>query len=170
MKSLHTLCALFILAICPTSKAEGPKQTLLEFYIVSETETDGSWHFDSPKFKSLGFIPNTPDLVISKIESVVSGRPTENYSADNTGNMAKEPSSPTLVIRWFAEDAEKFTALTKRATGKRVLIMIAGKPLMAPRVSGEITMQNAEISLGDDQEDQKVIRAAFESLLAKSSK
>lgn len=170
MKSIPALCALFILAICPTSKAEESKQTPLEFYIVSETKTDGTRHFDSTKFKSLGFIANTPDLVISRIESVVSGPPTEVYSADKAGNIVKEPSSPTLVIRWFAEDAEKFTALTKRATDKRVLVMIAGKPLMAPWVRGEITMQSAQISLGKDQEDERMIRAAFESLVAKPSR
>ena len=166
MKILSALFASFVLAIGPMSNAEEDSQrTPIQLFIVSETEFGGSRHFDTLEFPNLGFIAHTPDLTISKIESVVAGPPTEVYGPDKAGNMGRYPSQRTLMIKWFDEDAEKFRALTKRAINKRVLVMIAGKPLMAPQVRNEIAMKSAQISLGKDLDDEMVIRSAFESLV-----
>jgi hypothetical protein len=94
--------------------------TPLSIYIVSQEEVEGGRLIDTPDFPKLGYIGPTPDLVITKLETV----------GTNTSGQPGQPR-PGVVIMLRAEDAQKFATLSEKAVMKKVLFMVGDTPLTA---------------------------------------
>jgi preprotein translocase subunit SecD len=134
------ICALSILAPvvmgCWNARSESTNASLT-FYVVSEQKIDSGRFIDVTNFPKLGYIAAKPDLVVTKLADVFPAKVADSAIMDDAkGNHAVVPTHPTpsLTVKLTPEDAKRFTALTERALGKRLLIMLGEKPLTAPKV------------------------------------
>jgi hypothetical protein len=55
-----------------------------------------------------------------------------------------------------ADDAKKLTAITKKAVGKQVLLMLGDTPLIAPKVVDPISTQSLILTLSDETHKKKI--------------
>jgi hypothetical protein len=147
--NIISLATLFLLTGCQQKSAAGVP---LNFYIVSEEKIDGGQFVDTTNFPKLGYIHATPDLVITKLESV-------ETNVSQSIILGKETDQLAVVIFMQQDDAKKFSTLTENTIGKKVLMMLGDKPLIAPRIDMPIQTPSLQISLGKqaDQNDQKEI-------------
>lgn len=126
---------------------------------MSEEKVEGGRFIDTPNFPKLGYIGATPDLVVARLGAVVSDVSRQkDVMVDKNGKQTGLPlrTHPALTIRMRADDAKKFTALTKKAVGKRVLMMQGETPLIAPRVESPIATQSLILTLGDKTDNKKI--------------
>jgi hypothetical protein len=111
--------------------------TPLSFYTVSEQKIDGGRFIDTAEFPKLGYIAATPDLVITRLADVY---PTEPEGVIINGKAVPTPAGRSaLGIELRPDDAQKLSTLSERVIGKRLLIMLGEKPLMAPRVQAVLS-------------------------------
>jgi hypothetical protein len=103
----------------------------VSFHIVSETNTSEGIYIDTSSLPRLGYVSRKPDFLVSEIESLSQGNTTSIRDG-------KQVNTPTLGIGLTAKDAVIFGRLTRENLGKQVLVMIAGKPIVAPRIYGII--------------------------------
>ena len=77
---------------------------------------------------------------------------------DENGNETVLPlrTRPALTIRMHPEDAKKFTAVTEQAIGRRVLMMVGKRPLIAPQVNGPIATESLILTVNDTTDQKKV--------------
>ncbi len=159
--NILSLATLFLLTGCQQKNAAGVP---LSFYIVSEEKIDGGQFIDTPDFPKLGYIHATPDLIITKLESVDSGSPSPSIMLDKDEKVVSSNSVPTLSILLNSDDAKKFSSLTEQAVGKRLLTMLGDKPLIAPRVPSPISTPKIQLILSE-QTDQKKIENELKQLV-----
>ncbi|HYG35659.1 MAG TPA: hypothetical protein VEC99_12785 [Clostridia bacterium] len=141
MRNLICIClAVLSLFACSPKPSQAPN-TALNFYIVSSQKMPRARFFDTTRFPQLGWIANKPDLVITNLRSVsvhnvapVSTLDITNTAGDAVTNIPKSG----LAINFNASYREAFEALTKRAAGKRLLVMLGDRPLFAPQIGGPI--------------------------------
>jgi preprotein translocase subunit SecD len=142
--------------------ATGHSQTTnapLAFYIVSEEKIEGGRFIDSTNFPKLGYIAAKPDLIITNLVNVY---PTEQSGYDilhdKAGNETAVPRHPrpSLTIQLSSDDAKKFTALTEDAMGKKLLVMLGERPLIAPVVRTRIQAGYIEIDCLNSTELKKM--------------
>jgi hypothetical protein len=74
MMNIRTLLYVFtvaaiVLAGCGKSSPDS-KNDPLRFYLVNEEKIDGGRFIDQPGFEKVGYVANTPDLVITQLEAV----------------------------------------------------------------------------------------------------
>ena len=118
----------------------------LSFYVVSEGKVEGGRFIDAPNFPKLGYIAAVPDLVITRLETVTL--------------FTSEPHSrewPALSIVLRSGDAPQFTALTERAVGKKLLLMLGDSPLTAPMVVERIPAASLMLTFGKGTDSEKLI-------------
>jgi hypothetical protein len=125
----------------------------LYFFIASETKFDGGHSFNAPELAFTGYVGSKPDLVVTELEYVRRGAPARSFMVDKDGKKTELPQRETIVIRFKPKDAAQFTALTERAIGKRLVMMLGNRPLMAPMVEHSIDSPSVEIALGTDEAD-----------------
>jgi preprotein translocase subunit SecD len=77
---------------------------------------------------------------------------------DKSGKETVMPmqTRPALTIQMRAEDAKKFSTLTKQAVGKRVLLKLGDTPLIAPMVQAPISTPSLILTLGGKTDKKKV--------------
>jgi hypothetical protein len=153
--NIFSIATFFLLAGCQ-QKAVVP----LSFYIVSEEKIDGGQFIDTPDFPKLGYIGVEPDLIITKLESVVTS--TNQVMINGKSNV-----EPSISILMQTDDAKKFSTLTEKAVGKQVLLKLGDVPLIAPRINMPIETPSLQISLGTqaNQNDQNKIEDELQQLV-----
>jgi preprotein translocase subunit SecD len=137
---------LFSLAAFTVMVTDGRSYTpppALTFYIVNETKIEGSRFIDSLDLPKVGYVGAMPDLTVTRLESV-------------THTTSALSHTPALVVRMRPEDARKFTALTQRAIGKRVLMMLGERPLIAPFVREPIATKSIWITFNANDEIKEI--------------
>jgi hypothetical protein len=135
----------------------------LTFYIVSETKFEEGRFIDSPDLPKGGYIGATPDLTVTKLESVTR-KMIPTFAVDENGKTTPA-LGPTLVILMRPEDAHKFTVLTQRAIDRRVLMMLGGRPLIAPFVHEPIMTKSFDITFRADDVEVKEIEDTLDKLV-----
>ena len=117
----------------------------LSFYIVNNEQVPGGRFIDTADFPKLGYIATAPDLVIRSL-SAATLETTDPYSSNY----------PAIIILMRPDDAQQFAALTKRATGRKVLLMLGDTALTAPRVMEPVTNGSVALSFGGPMNSKKV--------------
>ena len=130
----------------------------LSFYIVSEEKMDGGRFIDTPDFPKLGYIDAEPDLVVTTLSAVKATVLREQVSSSSKGDQTSGEirESPALDIVLQPDDAKKFQELTGRAVGKRVLLMLDERPLLAPRVRDPILTSTLELTFHEQGDHVKI--------------
>jgi hypothetical protein len=112
---------------------------------VSDEKIEGGRLIDAPDFPKLGYIAAAPDLVIRRLETV--------------GLVTSKPYSrarPAISIVMRSDDGQRFTALTERAAGKTLLVMLGDTPLMAPKVMERIPTASMMLAFGKKVDSQEI--------------
>lgn len=111
--------------------------TALTFYVVSDVKMEGARFIDTAELPKVGYIAAKPDLAVTNLQDVYLQKMADfAIMGDGKGKHTVVPSRPppALAVKLGAEDAKRFTSLTERSVGKRLLVMLGDKPLTAPRV------------------------------------
>lgn len=117
----------------------------LNFYIVSKEKLQDGRFIDTATIPKLGYIAAKPDLVVSNLLDV---EPQQSAPVWINRNYTV---APELRITLRATEAKSFAALTERAVGKRLLVMLGDKPLTAPVVRAAVVGGNFPIEFGREQ-------------------
>lgn len=128
-----TFIVIFFFLTLPACKSH--RENPLSFWIVSDSKTESSRYIDTATLPNVGFIKDKPDLVISKIRRVSSGR---IGSSSGSSNQANAPIL-TVAIEFFPPDDERMWHLTRTNSGRRVLIMLGNRPIWAPIITMPLT-------------------------------
>jgi preprotein translocase subunit SecD len=135
---------------CWTTRADTTNAPL-KFYTVSEQRVDGGRFIDTPAIPKAGYIAAKPDLEVTALRDVYR-QESAGFSimTDTNGNhtVVTNAHAPALAVVLSAEDAKRFAALTERAVGKRLLVMLGDKPLTAPVVRSPIKAGTMVIEFG----------------------
>jgi hypothetical protein len=95
----------------------------LRFYIVSDGPIAGGRYIDTPDCPKVGYVANTPNLTVTRLQSVTTNV-TEGTFIESV-----------IVIQLCAPDAKVLADLTRRNVGRRILISLGARPLVAPIVA-----------------------------------
>lgn len=125
----------------------------LKFHIVRDQKLEGGKLIDTPKFPKTGYISNLPELVVTNLVDV---HETEQSTSIINGKAVPSRFSSSLTVTLTSDDAKRFSALTEKAVGKRLLVSLGDTPLTAPRVMGKIESDSFSIDLNDEVELKKV--------------
>jgi hypothetical protein len=115
-----------LLAACSSGSSESIGDSL-SFYVVSEDKLEGGRFIDTSHFPRLGYIAAVPDLTVGRLQAVVADvSRQQTVAAGNDGQPIVSPwrEHPGFHISMHAPEAEKFAALSERALGRRVLVML----------------------------------------------
>ena len=124
-------------------------QDALMFYIVSDQAIAGGRYINTPDCPNVGYITNTPNMVITHLESV-STNAIPVVTEDRSGRMSAKTNC-AIVIQLAKGDAKLFTQLTEQKVGHRLLICLGDRPLIAPRINSPIENGEFEITLAEDR-------------------
>ena len=139
----------------------------LSFYIVSAEKIDGGRYIDTLDFPKVGYIAAKPDLVIVRLVAVsetVTHSSIVNIDKDGKQTETPLPDRPALDVKILPEDAQKFEALTKRAVGERVLLMLGDTPILAPTIHMPISTQSLHLTFAEHG-NQKMIEDELKKLV-----
>jgi preprotein translocase subunit SecD len=158
LKLIYKVTIALALICCWTAHA-GPTNAPLTFYILSEEKIEGGRFIDTPAIPQAGFIGDKPDLTVTKLEAVHPDK-SARIVTDANGNPTVVSNAPALAIELSPVDAKAFAALTEKAFGKRLLVMLGNKPLIAPVVrtpieTGRVSLDFAN-NFGGQAEARKV--------------
>jgi hypothetical protein len=155
-------------AICLSSHA-ATNNAALNFFVVSDREVAGGRFIDSAKFEKLGYISGKPDLVITNLLELYHTKSVDHaimVDAKGGNTVAPLPSSPALGVRLHAADGDTIEHLTTAALGKRLVVMLGDRILVAPIVAAPIQIPVFEISFESEAELVKV-EGALKALVGK---
>ena len=156
------ICILSATALCLFGCRRDPRDVSsipLSFYVVSEEKIDAGRFIDTADFPKLGYIAASPDLSITRLEAVMPDMSRrQDVMVDTNGKASAMPLQvrPALNIRMRADDARKLTAITKKAVGRQVLLMLGDTPLIAPKVVDPISPQSLILTLSDETDKKKI--------------
>jgi hypothetical protein len=120
-------------------------KNVIELYIVVEGQIAGGKYVDTQKFPKLGYISHMPSLKITKVKEL-----TINEHDKNNTKYWK------FGITLNPDDATTFEHLTKTAISKRVLIMVAGEPISAPKIVAPIDVGSFTIDCDENTQMSKI--------------
>jgi preprotein translocase subunit SecD len=127
----------------------------LNFFAVSEGPLKGGRYLNTPEFPKLGYISNSPSLVVTRLKSVATNSHTfiSRYQGKTTESVEK-----VVEVTLLPSDAKKFTKLTEDSFGRQVLIMLGDRPLLAPRIMQPIETPTIAIRVGTQNDFHAVER------------
>ena len=158
-KFIYTLFVVLVSVVgCHRPAADAPP---LAFYIVSEQKIDGGRFIDTPELPKLGYIAAKPDMVVDELEYANCDPKAimDSVMVDDNNKETVVPvkSHAAVEIKFNSADRKRFTSLTERAIGKRILLMQGDVPLMAPDIRMPIDAPGIMISLGSGGNPTNVV-------------
>ena len=172
-KLFYTALVILPLVICCWTSHAGTTNAPLRFYTLTEEKIDGGRFIDTPAIPKAGYIAAKADLTIATLRDVY---PQESAGVsiitDTNGKhtVSTNAPAPALAIVFLPEDAKRFATLTKRALGKRLLVILGDKPLIAPVVRNPIEAGTMVIEFGREfggQGEAKKVEDDLKKLIRK---
>jgi preprotein translocase subunit SecD len=145
---MRTLLAIASLLVFMTigHAAEGPTKSL-RFFVVSDKPIPNGHYLDTSDFPKVGYISNTPSLVVARLQSVTVVTNTTSVFEDAGGKEVKTVL-PSVVIQMLPADGKRFGKLTRENVGRRVVLMLGDRPLTAPVIISPIDSGSVQVSGG----------------------
>jgi len=171
-KLIYKVSVALPLICCWTAHAETTNAPLT-FYMLSDEKIDGGLFIDTPAIPKAGYIAAKPDLTVTRLGDVYPQKSAGfSIMTDTNGNRTVVSNTPTpaLTIALSPVDAKAFAALTQRALGKRLLVMLGDKPLTAPVVRSPIETGTMVIEFGREfggQAEAKKVEDDLKKLISK---
>jgi preprotein translocase subunit SecD len=129
----------------------------LMFFVVSAQPVPEGHYVDTPDFPKLGYVSNTPSLVITQLGSVFAEIDRKTLSYDAEGKRTYEP---TITIELSVGDQRRFAEFTRTNRGEIVLLKLGDRPLAAPRIVTPIENGSMKVTL----REEKVMRRVADDL------
>ena len=152
-RSIHALSMIVAFAVGSAIARSETTNAPLAFYIVSDQKIDGGKFVDTRNLPKVGYISSAPDLVVSNLLDVY--RENRATSAVVDGKVVPSHPAPGLAVVLRSDDAKRFTALTQKAVGKRLLVALGDRPLTAPKVAVPIETDRFSIVFANESELRK---------------
>ena len=118
----------------------------------NQARIEGGRFIDTTELPKLGYISATPELTITRLESVtadISQRREVMIDGNGKRTILPDQNQPAIIIKVPKAEASQFTSLTKRAVGKQLLIALGERPLAAPMVLSPILTQTLTLTSGN---------------------
>lgn len=160
-KTLSILIFLTSAFSCHCAEPSTVATNTLQLFVVSEPKILGGRFIDTPASPRLGYIATQSDLVITQLQSVVTNIARSRgtlISKDGKETTFEERQQPGIIITMWPEDARRFTEITAKNVGKKVLLMLGDKPLLAPRLVSPIETPSLQLTLGKEKDSTLVER------------
>jgi preprotein translocase subunit SecD len=150
---MRTLSFIFLLFVVPcVGRCVEPRaDNTLRFYVVSDEPIAGGRYVNTPECPNVGYVTNTPNLVITRLQSV-------STNASHVVHHDKIPDEikTDVVIQMFEADAKRFADLTRQNIGRRILMSLGDRPLMAPVVQAPIESGGIQISVNEGKDIENI--------------
>jgi preprotein translocase subunit SecD len=158
---MHTSLIIAALFIAPFVGHCAADQDALKFYFVSDKPVSGGRYIDTAACPKVGYITNTPNLVVSHLQAVSTN--TVQTTTHYNGEVSVRTNT-AISIQMTAADAKLLAGLTRENIGHRILITLGERPLMAPIIESPIESGDFQITLPDG-EDTEAILATFKKFV-----
>src|SRR4030095_2415587 len=156
------LLFLFALALVGCEKG-GPSK--LEVFIAEKDARPGLHAANFQGFTDLGYVPEKPDLTISKLEKV-SFPPVRLPGGLKPAAGAASEDRSALVLQLTKSDADALSELTKKHIGDRLVVLLNNEPLFAPEIRTPSIGEDVYIQPATGTDTMKV-KAKLEKLAQK---
>ncbi len=139
---------------------------VLKVFVAAKDPGTGLHQADFPQFPKVGYIRDKADLTISQLEDVAYGV-GPRYPKPDGGYFPPTENKRELELRLTAKDAEALRKLTYDHVGSRLLLMLDGKPLVAPDIKTPMTGETMYINSLPMGFDAGEVKAKLETLVQK---
>jgi preprotein translocase subunit SecD len=150
---LYTIVTLAPLLTAASLVGAETTNMALTFYVLSQERIEGGRFIDTPAIPQAGYVGWVADLAVTNLLDVYRQEAAAfSVMTDKNGNrtVVTNAAQPALAIKLPPEEAKRFAALTQRAVGKRLLVMLGDKPLTAPRIMMPIATGSMVIDFGSE--------------------
>lgn len=137
---------------------------MFNVYIAEKEARTGLREANITAFPNLGYVPEKPDLVISRIENVSFAQ--ARIPGPDSGSKTIEDRTQ-LVLKLKPKDAEALNQLTSKHISDRLLVLLNDEPLVAPEIRTPSIGQDVYITPPHGT-DTSQIKAKLETLVRKS--
>jgi hypothetical protein len=134
------------------SESGEAKETRIQFFIVHDASVPSGRYVDTATFPKLGYVKQSPDLLISNIFSAYIAA-TENIVHANSASRSE------LVIELDVEGSERLKEWTSIHKGVRVLITSEEVVISAPVIAETINSGRVSLELMSGQDIPAILRA-----------
>ncbi|MDP0490100.1 MAG: hypothetical protein Q7Q71_03510 [Verrucomicrobiota bacterium JB023] len=169
MKVLLTLIVAFV-ATTASAVAQDADASL-EFIVIHEKQFKNSKPIKIEDLEINGFRAEKPDLEVSKLVAVTMRPDKQKWTRmnrDGSDRVEGVDDVFRVVIRLDKKAQKEFAKLSAGTIGKRLLIRIGDRALLAPYVQSKIDTPSLEITLHDEDEAKKTVKA-LRKLITKST-
>jgi len=122
----------------------------VSFYVVHESASNGGVYIDTPDLPHLGYISDTPNLVVRHLQSV-------EIAVNRTSVNNQQVEHPAIILELDKEDARAMQKLSTEHIGAKILIMVDHTPIAAPFVRAPIDSGKVEIA-GLDRKKVNILK------------
>jgi hypothetical protein len=166
---MRTFLLVFLVVASMLSGCKSPStdtKVPLNFHVVSPQKIEGERFIDTFDFPKLGYIASVPALELQQLEEVIPD--TQQPSSTDTNPVGAQlpqttPMSFSFQVRMRPSDAIRFAAVTEKAVGKQILLMLGDEPLMVVRVMTPIKGPYLQLQF-DEKHDRAKIGNALKEL------
>ncbi|MGO8929721.1 MAG: hypothetical protein ACLQU3_22880 [Limisphaerales bacterium] len=125
-----------LLLAVASSAALCAETNALCFFVVSQTPVPNGRYLDTTEFPKVGYISNAPSYVLTRLRQVLTNDVT--YTSTIVGQPT-ETNTVHAVRIWISQaDKTSFAVFTRQNIDRRVVLMLKGKPLVAPMIRAPI--------------------------------
>ena len=135
---MRSLIMVLVIGFCFAATA-ADKTSRLDFHIVHNEPLKAGRLVDTKEFPKLGYIATNPNLSIKHLKA------------------ASKAKATTALLTLHERDAKALAALTARCVGRRLLLTLNGRPLMAPTVREPIRAGQLAISIRDEKQMKQLL-------------
>jgi hypothetical protein len=143
------------------SYTEGPTETVrkenlprvstnavvpLKFFTVKERQFAGARLIDTPTLPKLGYVAANPDMEVHRLSDL------ELREEVRTDSESKRHTNWVFSIWLIPDDVERFEALTTANLGRRILIAVGDRPIIAPMVRATISQGHVDLTCPPDEQ------------------
>jgi hypothetical protein len=128
----------------------------LKLFVVSQSPIEGGRFIDTKELPKIGYIAEKPDLNLTNLADVWRSKTMIFINPTNLTDVwrSKELNNSNMMcidVKLHPSDGKRLKALTERAIGKKVLIMVGDRPLLAPTVRDSLEGGFAIESTNEDE-------------------
>jgi preprotein translocase subunit SecD len=133
--------------------AAADEKPALEFYVISPKKIEGGRFIDTKEFPKLGHISAKPELKMASLKSVA---------------LRRLPGGDTTIgIHLKPAQSDAFAKFTAQHVGQKILLMLEGKPLMAPTLREKIRTPALQLSIPDKTKRKQILQSLQKLVPAK---
>jgi hypothetical protein len=135
-----------------TDVALNPTNALCFFIVSNERIPDGRF-VDTPELPRVGYISNSPSLVIRGLQSVATNtlHTTENYLGKET-----QKSQPSVLFTMFPADAKRLGQLTRENIARKMVLTLGDRPLIVAMILDPIEAGKIELTCKEGKESERL--------------